>query len=96
MIYPQINLNGTSAEELIEQQLAVHKAAGDLLSALRQALPHGRDYQTLPHGGALVHLEARQQAEARYHAVAKIADEAMDIALNIQAQQIERENRSAS
>lgn len=43
---PRINLNGTSREELIEQQKAVMQAADELYRALAKAQPHGRDYQT--------------------------------------------------
>jgi hypothetical protein len=44
MIFPTINLNGTSADELIAQQQAIWEAADRLLTAMRAATPHGRDY----------------------------------------------------
>ena len=43
---PFVNLNGTSREELIKQAFDVSSAAETLIQALRDAAPHGRDYQT--------------------------------------------------
>lgn len=45
---PIVNLNGASRDSLIKQHLAVSEAAEDLLRRVRQAMPHGRDYQTAP------------------------------------------------
>ena len=43
---PVVNLNGAERQSLIDQHIAVARAADDLLKALGQAFPHGRDYQT--------------------------------------------------
>jgi len=45
------NLNGTSLDELKEQQRKVHEECASLAQALRAAYPHGRDYQ-LNEGGS--------------------------------------------
>lgn len=45
---PIINLNGASRENLIKDHAAVVEAAEALARKLRLAMPHGRDYQTLP------------------------------------------------
>lgn len=41
---PTIHMNGTSASDLIDQQLAVVKAARELRRALARAAPNGRDF----------------------------------------------------
>jgi hypothetical protein len=43
---PIVNLNGAMRDSLIKQHHAVSDAAEDLLRRMRQAMPHGRDYQT--------------------------------------------------
>ena len=44
MITPQLNLNGSSADDLIEPRLKADRLLADVLEALSQAVPHGRDY----------------------------------------------------
>lgn len=56
---PQVNLNGTSRDDLIAQQEAVAKASRQLAYALIQARPHGRDYVFRPH-----ELQAAQDEHA--------------------------------
>jgi hypothetical protein len=45
---PQVNLNGTSREQLVEQQRNVMHALDALQKAMQEAAPHGRDYQPRP------------------------------------------------
>lgn len=45
---PTVNLNGSSAHELLEQQLHVLRAVDALWEVMRVAAPHGRDYQYAP------------------------------------------------
>lgn len=47
MQLPIVNLNGTSASELLEQHLLVCRHIRHAIEALQEACPHGRDYQTL-------------------------------------------------
>jgi hypothetical protein len=46
---PIVNLNGTSARELVESRLDAADALQAALEALRRIAPHGRDY---PNGAA--------------------------------------------
>ena len=43
-----VNINGTSNERFEEQARALNAACKQLGQALRDAYPHGRDYQTHP------------------------------------------------
>jgi hypothetical protein len=45
---PTVNLNGSSASELLYQQLQVLRAIDALWEVMRVAAPHGRDYQLAP------------------------------------------------
>jgi hypothetical protein len=45
LIQPQINLNGTAREQLVDQQLDVTHALDAALKAMSDAAPHPRDYQ---------------------------------------------------
>lgn len=47
---PQVNNNGTSKKDLMEQLIAVAHAGREMQKALSNAAPHGRDYQTLKPG----------------------------------------------
>ena len=42
---PQVSINGSSKQDLIEQQCEVMKACRALRQALSEAYPNGRDYQ---------------------------------------------------
>jgi hypothetical protein len=45
---PTVNMNGSSAHELLDQQLRVLRAIDALWEAMRVAAPHGRDYLLAP------------------------------------------------
>ena len=45
---PTVNMNGSSAHELLDQQLRVLRAVDALWEVMRVAAPHGRDYQLAP------------------------------------------------
>ena len=47
VMVPYVNLNGTSREELIQQQMTALKAIKAAIEALNQANPHGRDYMNM-------------------------------------------------
>ena len=47
LIPPVINNNGTSVDELLSQQRHVTDALWEAIIAMRDATPHGQDYQTL-------------------------------------------------
>jgi hypothetical protein len=48
LVLPQVNLNGTSREALVEQQCDVMHALQDVLTKMGAAAPNGRDYQFRP------------------------------------------------
>jgi hypothetical protein len=50
LLPPQINLNGSPRERLVEQQCDVLRALRELQKAMGEASPNGRDYQTMPMG----------------------------------------------
>lgn len=48
LVKPFVNINGKERKDLVSEHAAVAEAAKTLLEALRQAAPHGRDFQTAP------------------------------------------------
>lgn len=56
LIAPVINLNGTSAEELIEQHATAREAVLAAMKAMQARGPNGRDYQTAPTGALRIAL----------------------------------------
>jgi len=52
MQLPQLNINGTDRDVLLDDYLRARKALNHAIEALCAAAPHGRDYQTL-HAGSL-------------------------------------------
>ena len=46
LITPQLNSNGTSADELLGNQLQILDYLRSLLSAMQRARPHVRDFRT--------------------------------------------------
>ena len=62
MLKPTIHLNGTSSQELSRQLEKVYVACNDLIDALSNARPHGRDYY--PQGDSALN-EATKEHEAR-------------------------------
>lgn len=77
---PQVNLNGTSKKELLEQQVTALHAINAAIDALCAASPNGRDYQTLPKGAVQLALSEHQ---ARLKLLHTVQDELQTIALHI-------------
>lgn len=44
MIAPTLNINGSSADDLIDPRIAAYDALHDAIFALQKVTPHGRDY----------------------------------------------------
>ena len=65
LVRPQVNLNGTSREALVDQQRDVLDALRKLYEAMAEASPHGRDYQFRPEE----YLAAREAWDERMLAV---------------------------
>ena len=70
MIRPVININGSSADDLIEPRRAAYDALQDAIKALQQVTPNGRDYA---HNDQCV--ADRQAHYARIKAIHTIAAE---------------------
>lgn len=88
--FPTIHLNGTSADDLLEQQCNAMSAIRDAITAVSNAGPNGRDYY--PQG-----LQALQQATEQFRArLQKLQDvltEIEQIAEHIANEQIARSSR---
>jgi hypothetical protein len=82
-VVPQVNLNGTSREALVQQQVAVLDALAQAVMAMSLATPHGRDYQTMPAGS---YEAAREQHADRSKRLWALNAEITELALAIQAQ----------
>jgi len=44
MIRPIVNINGSSADDLIQPRIAAYDALRDAIKSLQQVTPNGRDY----------------------------------------------------
>lgn len=85
MVYsPKVNINGTSADELLEQNKEALRALLEAFAAVQQCAPHGRDYQTVePEQYRL----ARQQHNRWLTQLDDMRKEIEQVALDILAQQ---------
>ena len=96
MLNSRLNNNGSPAAMLGGQQQAVTTAARALIIALRDALPHGRDYQTAPNGMAGYDIDKSIWATSM-NAAKNIEDLALTNHLHIlnqcEADRIHRESR---
>ena len=77
-----VNNNGTSAQELVDQRLAVMSAIADAIAALRDMTPNGRDYPGRPEACKA----DREIHYARIAALSALKNEIMGEALIIQRQ----------
>ncbi len=80
---PQVNNNGTSKKELMDQLIAVAHAGRAMQNALTNATPHGRDYQTLKPGAYQV---ARKQHDDRLKCLFSIMKDIEELAMVVQDQ----------
>jgi hypothetical protein len=80
---PLVHMNGSSKQDLIDQQIAIMDAADALLAALRAANPNGRDYYPL---GDDALVRAAAEHKARVVQAEALRAEAEALALAIQAQ----------
>ena len=80
MLTPTIHLNGTSKQDLLEQQKEILNATRDLLQVMRRATPNGRDYY--PQGPDAGN-QARDAFAERYITVSRMYDEFEELALKI-------------
>jgi len=80
LIQPQISLNGTDRQSLLDQQRRVLEALDDLVTAMSHAIPHGRDYQYRPAEYPL----ARDAWIERMSAIVDLKDEITAHAIKMQ------------
>lgn len=76
MMLPRVNLNGTTGKALLELNLAVVQRLRDAITALLEACPHGRDYQTMAPGA---HREALEDHRARVASLQDVLAEVEEI-----------------
>jgi len=82
MINPTLNINGTSADDLIEPRIAAYDALQAAIKALQQVTPNGRDYP-----GDIDQCVADRWAHYdRLAAITAIAGEIMAEAITIKEQ----------
>lgn len=87
LIFPDVHLNGTSADELLAQLKAASRALRESVEKLRLAAPNGRDYYTLAPGAFET---AREQWRRRIAAVEEVATELGEIAEYVHTQKLNR------
>lgn len=83
MIRPTLNINGSSAFDLIDQRRNAMDALLDAIVALKQVAPNGRDYP----GDAARCADDRDTHFDRLAALHKMSEELLDEALHIQKQE---------
>ncbi len=69
---PTIHMNGTSPEDLLDQNIEAGRAAQDLLHALQRAAPNARDYYVI---GPEAFTKARNEHRDRAKRVQSVLDE---------------------
>lgn len=80
---PVINLNGTSANDLIEGYKAAYTAIQKAYEAVQQVTVHGRDFQTAPIG---TYEKARAEQIVRLEKLQEVADDMTELARLVQQQ----------
>jgi hypothetical protein len=64
LIIPRVNMNGNTKADLVEQLQAAHEAMGKAIDALQVCeFSNGRNFQTLPNGGAVAQQARTQHGE---------------------------------
>ena len=86
MVRFEINPNGDTPATLRQQAMMVRKAAVELRSALEQAAPHGRNYQTNANPEEDFRRDREMHAEMLQQAK-NISQTAYDVLLRIQHHQ---------
>ena|ERR1035437_6338847 len=82
-VTPIINLNGTSAEELLEINSTAIDTLRVAMIAVAAAAPHGRDYQTLH---PAIFTDAQAQHDERLNMLRDVLDQLTMIAIEISDQ----------
>lgn len=82
MIKPQLNINGSSKDDLLMPRLNAMDLIMEAIEALKQATPNGRDYP----GNAVACTADRETHYYRLKAMRKLYDEIMAEAVYIRDQ----------
>lgn len=83
MITPLLNINGSSADDLINPRLAAMDHLMDAIEALSQAVPNGRDYP----GNSTACLADREEHYDRIKAIKALREAIYAEAIAIKEQQ---------
>lgn len=83
MIRPTLNINGTSAFDLIDPRRTAMDLIDDVIDALKQTTPNGRDYPS----DTLACVADREIHFDRLAALHTLREELLDEALHIQKQE---------
>ena len=86
MIRPTLNINGSSAFDLIDARRTAMDALNEAIEALKQVTPNGRDY---PHD-MVRYVEDRDTHFDRLAALHTMREELLDEALHIQQQETDQ------
>jgi len=90
MQFPQLNMNGTSGSELLDQLKGALTAIRAAREAVAKTIPHGRDYQTL---NVEAYSTARDEHYARCRALAAVQQDLEELAGNVCEQHYARQKR---
>ena len=83
MITPKLNINGSSAHDLIEPRQRAWKLLDDAVDALQDATPNGRDYPN----NQVACIADREEHYDRIKMLRKLADTLLHEALAIKGQE---------
>ena len=79
LLAPIVNLNGSSRADLVEQYLAVGRAAYNLREMMSACTPHGRDYPMSPVDAGL----AREAHFEFYRIILELENQYIQVALDL-------------
>ena len=80
LMNPSVNINGTSREALVDARRDAFEAVNAAITALRETLPHGRDYVGRAHQWSVdraIYME-------RHKLLSQLAEDLMNEAVAIQ------------
>ena len=82
LVAPIVNINGSSADSLMEGYIEVYRLLDKAIDAALKAMPHGRDYQTAPEK----YPEARAAFLERIVALSEVKSDMMSLGLAVEMQ----------
>ena len=79
LVKPFININGSDPDRMMEDILAARDKLSEAIKAMKEIIPHGRDYP----GRTDLYAKARDQHLDRIRALIKIENEMYEIVEHI-------------